>query len=161
MARILILTILLTGCGGESFSGFGQGGAAGSAGAPATGGSGGTGSAGEAGGAGAAGASGAAGQPSIDGGMDAPPGCTISVQSAVFAGSCDKPTPLETVAERCDGLRRCEYEFQGAIDPGFDPAYGCLKDLIVKFECGDGIERQVTDEEAWSGDVLALECGCD
>ena len=60
---------------------------------------------------------------------------TITVLSAVYASNCGAPTPVPTIPAACDGQQSCDYSFNYTVDIGFDPAYGCYKDLRVEYTC--------------------------
>ena len=65
-------------------------------------------------------------------------GPTIHVISAVYAGNCGAPTPVPTIVAACDKKQTCSYLFNYTVDIGYDPAYGCYKDLKVDYECSGG-----------------------
>jgi hypothetical protein len=60
---------------------------------------------------------------------------TITVLSAVYASNCGAPTAVATIPTACDGLQSCAYSFNYTVDIGYDPAYGCYKDLRVEYTC--------------------------
>ena len=63
---------------------------------------------------------------------------TIHVTSAIWAANCGAPTPVAAFGADCDGEAECMHSFNYTADVGFDPAYGCYKDLRVRWDCGDG-----------------------
>ena len=96
--------------------------------------------------------------------MDAGPACTvIQVVSTTYAANCGTPTLMNKVDDECDGKADCTYPVDFKIDPGFDPASGCPKDLTVNYLCVDDggkvLEGKAayTPAEAYS---ITLECGC-
>jgi len=85
---------------------------------------------------------------------------TIRVVQAIYAASCGASTNLPSVAALCNGLEYCQYVINNAIDPGYDPAFGCYKDLTISFACGDRL-LTVYDPEAWNGHSMVLDCCSD
>lgn len=63
---------------------------------------------------------------------------TITITSAIYAANCGAPTPVPTIAQACDNKQSCNYTFWYAKDLGYDPAYGCVKDLSVEYKCSGG-----------------------
>lgn len=63
---------------------------------------------------------------------------TISVTKAVYAANCGAPTPVPSIVMACDKKTTCNYVFNYVVDIGFDPAYGCMKDLRVEYKCAGG-----------------------
>lgn len=63
---------------------------------------------------------------------------TITVTSAVYAANCGAPTPVPKIVAACSKKQSCNYVFEYVKDVGFDPAYGCYKDLRVKYTCAGG-----------------------
>jgi hypothetical protein len=63
---------------------------------------------------------------------------TIVITSAVYAANCGAPTDVQTIFEECNGEQTCDYVFNYTVDIGFDPAYGCMKDLTVEYTCTGG-----------------------
>jgi hypothetical protein len=63
---------------------------------------------------------------------------TIEVVSAVYAANCGAPTQVPTIVAACDGQKTCNYVFNYTVDIGYDPAYGCYKDLKVDYQCSGG-----------------------
>lgn len=90
--------------------------------------------------------------------------CThIEVVSATYANNCGKPVQLNNVDENCDGKASCAYDFVYFVDPGFDPAPGCPKDLNVIYECVDGMAVSHGSKSAYVPPEalhVELECGC-
>lgn len=90
--------------------------------------------------------------------------CThVEVVKSVYAANCNASTPLNNVDDVCDGKADCTYNFAFAVDPGFDPAPGCPKDLTVTYTCVDdaggvlGSKSAYTPPDAFT---THLECGC-
>jgi hypothetical protein len=87
-------------------------------------------------------------------------GATIVVQSAVYAANCSAATELHSVGETCDRQVVCDYTTNYGVDPGYDPNYGCPKDLTVTWSCGDDRPAQsvYVPGEAGTGAVVHLSC---
>ena len=93
-------------------------------------------------------------------------GPTIEVVSAVYAGNCGAPTPVPTIVTACNSKKKCDYVFNYTVDVGFDPAYGCYKDLKVEYKCTGGTTTKTYYESCAPCDPqntptqihLALEC---
>ena len=98
---------------------------------------------------------------------DAPAACpTISVSAATYAANCSAPTEVASVGAQCNGKEACTYTMDYTVDPGFDPAQGCAKDMTVSYDCVDAANVVVESKsayappEAGSAGVLDLACGC-
>ncbi len=63
---------------------------------------------------------------------------TITVTKAVYAANCGAPTTVSTIVKACDKKVSCDYVFEYVKDIGYDPAYGCMKDLTVEYTCAGG-----------------------
>jgi hypothetical protein len=64
---------------------------------------------------------------------------TIVITSATYAANCGAPTMVQTIFDECNGKQTCDYVFNYVEDVGFDPAYGCMKDLTVEYTCTGGM----------------------
>jgi len=75
----------------------------------------------------------------------------ITVSKATYAANCGAPTDCTTEASyKCDGKESCSYDHKmsGPVGevlgkdycPGYDPAYGCYKDMTVEYVC-NGVSR--------------------
>jgi hypothetical protein len=83
----------------------------------------------------------------------------IYVTSATYGGNCGVPRGNVTyaLAEACNGRRVCEYVVHHRILG--DPARGCPKDFVVRWQCGDGEpHRAGAPPEAGFGSVVVLSC---
>ena len=100
-----------------------------------------------------------------------PNGTVTTVISAVYAGSCGKPTDLAAQATAaCAGSSNCTWfvcvEGQPSCPPGSpnaipDPDYGCEKDLAVSWRCsGDapGVTRAVHLPAPAEGEWAEISC---
>ncbi len=65
-------------------------------------------------------------------------GPTIEIVSAVYAANCGAPTTVQKILDECNGKKTCNYSFNYSNDLGFDPAYGCMKDLKIEYKCSGG-----------------------
>jgi hypothetical protein len=90
----------------------------------------------------------------------------IDVLSAVYAANCGAPTDVPTIVAACEGQQTCAYLFNYTVDIGYDPAYGCYKDLKVEYACTGGMTTKTFYEACAPCDPqntptminLALEC---
>jgi hypothetical protein len=62
----------------------------------------------------------------------------IQVLTAIYAANCGTPTTIEDVFTDCNDQPSCTYTLNYSVDPGYDPAPGCAKDLTVTWTCNDG-----------------------
>lgn len=91
---------------------------------------------------------------------------TIQIDSAVYAANCGAPTPVPTIVEACNYRQTCDYVFDYTVDIGYDPAYGCYKDLRIEYSCTGGMSPRTYYESCAPCDPgntptmirLALEC---
>jgi hypothetical protein len=93
------------------------------------------------------------------------PCATIVVKSAIYAANCGAPTTVSSVAATCNGQQQCSYTMNYQVDPGFDPAYECAKDMTVEYDCVAAAavvasKSAYAPPEAGNGSVLNLECTC-
>jgi hypothetical protein len=65
-------------------------------------------------------------------------GPTIEITSAIYAANCGAPTVVQTIFDQCNGKKTCDHVFNYTEDVGFDPAYGCMKDLSIEYTCTGG-----------------------
>jgi hypothetical protein len=83
----------------------------------------------------------------------------IYVISASYGRNCGVPRGNVTahVAGTCNGQRVCPYTVHHRIIG--DPAPGCPKDFVVRWQCGDGEPRSAgAPPEAGFGTVVVLSC---
>jgi len=85
----------------------------------------------------------------------------INVISAIYAVNCGAPTKVSKIADACNGKTKCDYTFNYVTDVGYDPAYGCAKDLKVEYACSgqDGSKSVYVAGEAGVNSKIALSCG--
>lgn len=89
----------------------------------------------------------------------------IEVVSTTYAANCGNAVQLEHVDDQCDGAADCTYAVDFKVDPGFDPASGCPKDLTVSYRCvEDGTGKMLENKAAYTpaeAYSITLECGCE
>ena len=84
----------------------------------------------------------------------------IRVYSGTYGGNCGAAYGNATgdLAAVCDGKAACEYTIDSRIIG--DPAYGCRKDYVAEWQCGDNPVRGsvATGPEAGRGARIVLRC---
>ncbi|MCB1395584.1 MAG: hypothetical protein H6898_04580 [Rhodobacter sp.] len=84
----------------------------------------------------------------------------IHVQSGTYGGNCGAPwgNRTEYLAQECDGQQSCTYYVDYTVIG--DPVYGCRKDYVAEYDCGDGRTRTARAEpEAGYRSPVTLQCG--
>ncbi|WP_137885296.1 hypothetical protein [Pseudomonas sp. 2FE] len=85
----------------------------------------------------------------------------IVVISAVYGGNCGSPSGVtQQLADACEGKQRCDYLVDHQVIG--DPAFGCRKDYVYRWQCAGGeayppIQEQTVSPEA-SGQYASLWC---
>ena len=84
----------------------------------------------------------------------------IVVVDAIYGGNCGHPIGVvQNLAAACEGKSRCDYRVDHRVLG--DPAVGCRKDYVYRWQCGYGTGHRVqiasVDGEA-SGRTAALRC---
>jgi hypothetical protein len=83
----------------------------------------------------------------------------IQIQFATYGGNCGAPRGNVTghIAQVCNGLMDCRYTIDHTVIG--DPAYGCAKDYVVQYTCGNGQPRIARAEpEAGYRSLVSLMC---
>ncbi len=84
----------------------------------------------------------------------------IRVVSATYGGNCGAPYGNATghLAAVCEGKTTCDYIIDSRSIG--DPAYGCPKDYVAEWQCGDNPEKLGTSvgPEAGYGKRIVLRC---
>jgi len=85
----------------------------------------------------------------------------IVVISAVYGGNCGSPSGVtQQLADACEGKQRCDYLVDHQVIG--DPAFGCRKDYVYRWQCAGGevyppVEERTVSPEA-SGQYASLWC---
>lgn len=89
----------------------------------------------------------------------AAPAGGIQVVGATYGRNCGAPSGNQTanLGTACNGRARCPYRVDyRAIG---DPAYGCAKDYVADWTCGDArVRRTTAAPEAGFGSEIVLQC---
>lgn len=85
----------------------------------------------------------------------------LSIREATYGANCGVSAGNVTrhVAGVCSGNRSCSYKIDHKVIG--DPAKGCAKDFVIRYQCGSGSSGQYDGElrpEA-SGSSIRLDCG--
>ena len=83
----------------------------------------------------------------------------VRVISGTYGGNCGQPAGNVTahLAAQCNGAAVCRYTVDYRVIG--DPAPGCKKDYVAKWNCRNGSDRSVRAEaEAGYGSVIELSC---
>lgn len=92
---------------------------------------------------------------------------TITVVNAVYAANCGAATPVPSIGAACNFQQSCNYLFNYTVDIGFDPAYGCYKDLTVEYTCSGSMTTKTFYEACAPCDpqntptMITLDLFCD
>jgi hypothetical protein len=92
-----------------------------------------------------------------EGGAD--PDVGIHVVSATLGASCSAPAQIDTVGAACDGLSSCTCD-RSCWFPAIDPAFGCAKDLEVRWVCNGGSDVKEVYFPAEADEPYLVELSC-
>jgi hypothetical protein len=90
----------------------------------------------------------------------------INVDSATYGANCpgvQDGNATRLVSDACNGSKNtCNYTIGVRTDADGDPAYGCRKNFVVRWHCGNnGAAKQAQvggDKEAGYGMIITLSC---
>jgi hypothetical protein len=85
-------------------------------------------------------------RPSILSRASVPEASGIKVVAGTYGENCGAPYGNATrdLALKCNGLEECDYQVRWQLIG--DPAYGCKKEYVAKWRCGDN----EADQEAFA-----------
>jgi hypothetical protein len=85
----------------------------------------------------------------------------IHVVSATYGGNCGAKSGNVTnhIARECNGRSNCRYTGDHKIIG--DPAYGCSKNYVIRYRCGNSgsvYEKSLSAEAGWGDKSVVLDC---
>ena len=85
----------------------------------------------------------------------------IRILSATYGGNCGvaEGNVTDHIARQCNGKYRCHYTVDHKVIG--DPAYGCEKTYVVRYQCGNNpqvFEKFLAGEAGWGDKSVFLEC---
>ncbi len=90
-------------------------------------------------------------------------GAGIKVDLATYGANCkvQQGNATKLLATACNGRNMCNYTIGVHTDTDGDPAFGCVKNFVARWHCGNGAVKEAKvggDKEAGWGMAITLSC---